>query len=190
MKKYNLILDLDQTLISAEPSEEFNFKKYQKKAETHFRFHGMDGYYIVFERPYLQKFLDYIFKNFNVSIWTAASQSYALFIIDKIILSKSGRKLDYIFFNYHCKLSKKNGKGSKDLSLLWNLYKLNGYSNKNTAILDDYDEVCRTQPCNCIVAQKFYFLDKGSYNDHFLLDLIPILKKLKQRMKKGKDIII
>ena len=42
-----------------------------------------DGHYKVFERPGLQEFLDYLFANFNVSVWTAASKSYALFIIDK-----------------------------------------------------------------------------------------------------------
>ena len=82
--KSNIILDLDQTVISAEASEELDFKKYQEKSKL-FRSDNMDGYYMVYSRPYLQEFLDYIFKNFNVSIWTAASKDYALFIIEKII---------------------------------------------------------------------------------------------------------
>ena len=81
--KPNIILDLDQTLISAEVSEEHNFKKYEMKSKL-FDYKDMDGYYIVYERPGLQKFLDYLFENFNVSIWTAASKDYALFIIEKI----------------------------------------------------------------------------------------------------------
>ena len=114
----NLLLDLDQTMISAEADEEYDFKKYKEKSKL-FEFNDMDGYYLVFARPGLQEFLDYIFKNFNVSIWTAASKDYALFIIEKMILvGKKERKLDWIFFSYHCDVSKKHKKGSKDLSIL------------------------------------------------------------------------
>ena len=57
-KLVNLVLDLDQTLISAEASEELDFKKYKEKSKL-FRSDDMDGYYMVYSRPYLQEFLDY-----------------------------------------------------------------------------------------------------------------------------------
>lgn len=177
-KCLNLLLDLDQTLISAEATEEHDFKKYRKKSKL-FEFKDMDGYYIVYERPHLQEFLDYAFENYNVSVWTAASKDYALFIIDKMILKKPGRKLDWIFFSYHCDLSKKQKKGTKDLEMMWDVYKVDGYGKNNTLILDDYDEVCKTQPHNCIIAKPFEFTDEGSENDTFLRDLIPKLKELK-----------
>ena len=108
--KENFILDLDQTLISAEAEEEYDFKKYNKKAKL-FNFQDMDGYYIVFERPGLQKFLDYLFSHYNVSVWTAATKDYALFIIEKMLLKKKkNRTLDYIFFSYHCDISKRKRK--------------------------------------------------------------------------------
>ena len=67
-----------------------------------------ENYYIIFERPGLQQFLTFLFKYFNVSIWTAASKDYALFIIDKIIIAgNKDRKIDYVFFSYHCGISKK-----------------------------------------------------------------------------------
>lgn len=177
-KCLNLLLDLDQTLISAEATEEHDFKKYRQKSKL-FNFENMDGYYIVYERPYLQEFLDFAFKNFNISIWTAASKDYALFIIDKIILKKPGRKLDWIFFSYHCDLSKKQRKGSKDLEMLWDIYNTPGYNKKNTMILDDYDEVYKTQPNNCIVAKPFEFTHQNSEKDNFLKTLIPKLDNLK-----------
>ena len=65
-KKINFILDLDQTIISGEPTEEYNFEKNKKKA-LKFRFETMENYYIIFERPYLQPFLTFLFKNFNIS---------------------------------------------------------------------------------------------------------------------------
>jgi TFIIF-interacting CTD phosphatase-like protein len=181
MKKFNVILDLDQTLISAEADEEFDFEKSKDKAKL-FDFKDMDGLYLVFERPYLQKFLDFLFKNFNVSIWTAASKDYALFIINKIILAnKPKRKIDYIFFSYHCDISKKIKKGTKDLSMLWDIYKLKDYNKDNTFIIDDYDEVFETQPENCIIAKEFQFNEEGSEKDTYLKNLITHLKKIKTK---------
>lgn len=181
-----LLLDLDQTLISAEACEDYDFKKNKEKAKR-FTFVNMDDYYIVFERPGLQPFLDYIFANFNVSVWTAASKDYALYIIEKILLqNKPERRLDYIFFSYHCDVSKKKKKGTKDLSMLWDIYKLNGYTEKNTVILDDYDEVYKTQKGNCIVAVPFEFTQEGSETDKFLKQLIPRLKEMKAEIQAGK----
>lgn len=175
--KKNFILDLDETLISAEATEEYDFVKHEKKAKK-FKFETMEDYYIIFQRPHLQEFLDFIFENFNVSIWTAASKDYALFIIDKIILSKPNRKIDYIFFSYHCTLSRKIKKGkSKDLSLMWDFFQIKGYSKENTVIFDDYDEVYNTQKENCIIAQPFKFAETNSEKDKFLKKIIPKIKK-------------
>lgn len=178
--KINILLDLDQTLISAESTSDYNFKKNKSKSKK-FTFYDMDGYYIVFERPDLQSFLDDLFTNFNVSIWTAASKDYALFIIDKIILqNKPERKLDWVFFSYHCDISKKTKKGSKSLEMLWDVYEIPGYNKNNTFILDDYDEVYNTQPNNCIIAKAFEFEDSDSNQDDFLKQLSEKLKDLKK----------
>jgi len=177
--KPNIVLDIDQTLISAEPTEEYDFKKNKEKAKK-FTYHNMDGYYVVFERPGLQPFLDYLFKTFNVSIWTAASKDYACFIIDKIILpsDKPGRTLDYVFCSYHCDISKKIKKGSKNLTLLKDSFLLSDYDLSNTLIIDDYDEVLKTQPSNCIFAEAFEFSKNGSENDDFLIKLQPKMQAL------------
>ena len=183
-----ILLDLDQTLISAEAYEEIDLtdRKIKRKARL-FNFEDMDGYYIIFERPHLQEFLDYLFSNFNVSIWTAASKDYALFIIDKfIIANKPDRKLDFIFFSYHCDISKRHKDGSKDISMLWDVFKLDGYNKNNTFILDDYDEVYETQPDRCIISPPFEFQKRGSEYDEFLLELPEKLERIKIRMNKGK----
>lgn len=177
MEKKKFILDLDETIISAEATEEYDFEKNKTKAAK-FRFEPMEGYYIIFERPHLQEFLDFLFENFDVSVWTAATKDYALFIINKIILTKPNRKLDYIFFSYHCNISKKLKKGSKDLTMLWDVYKINGYNEKNTLILDDYNEVYMTQKDNCIIAEQFKFINENSEKDDFL-------KKLKSKIKRN-----
>lgn len=186
--KNNIILDLDQTVISAEANDEIDLDKYTEKSAK-FRSDDMDGYYMIYSRPYLQEFLDYVFKNFNVTIWTAASKDYALFIIEKIILNNvPERKLDFIFFSYHCDLSKKTKKYSKELCMLWDIHNLPGYSPKNTVIIDDYKaDVHQCQPNNCIIAPAFEFPSEGSENDTFLKDIIPHLDQMKARMDNKDD---
>lgn len=181
-KKISIFLDLDQTLISAEANEEHNFDKYKEKSKL-FSFEDMDGYYIVYARPGLQEFLTYLFENFNVSVWTAASKDYAVFIIDKLILKDHPeRKLDYILFSYHCDVSYHKKDHSKDLSMLWDVYNIDGYNKDNTIILDDYSEVFQTQPNNCVIAIPFNFTKKNSENDKFLTELIPELDKMKEKL--------
>lgn len=184
-KKLRIILDLDQTLISAEAAEDYDFKKNKNKAKK-FKHHDMDGYYVVFERPGVQKFLDYLFENFIVSVWTAASKDYALFVINKVILEgHKNRKLDYVFFSYHCGISKHKKGWSKDLSMLWDVYKVTGYTKDNTIILDDYKEVHKSQPGNCVRAPPFEFSNENSHDDKFLNDLKPQLDNLNTEVKGG-----
>jgi hypothetical protein len=119
-ERINIFLDLDQTIISGEvlkdeddDDEIYDIESNKTKA-INFNFHNMENYYVIFERPGLQKFLDYLFKNFNVSIWTAASKDYGLFIAEKFILKgHPERKLDFMFFSYHCDLSENIGKVTK-----------------------------------------------------------------------------
>lgn len=174
----NIILDLDQTLISAEPIEEFDFEKNQKKMFK-FNFENLDGYYLMFPRPKLDEFLDYLFANFNVSVWTAASKDYALFVIEKFILTKPNRKLDFIFFSYHCNISKKENNGLKGLNMLWDSYELQNYSKDNTLIIDDNIDVKKIQPCNCYLIPAFNFTDDNSEKDDELSVLMTKLEKFK-----------
>ena len=179
--KKNIILDLDETLISAISTDEYDIKKDDKKAFEKFECKNMDNYYYVFYRPGLQKFLDYLFDNFNVSVWTAASKDYALFIIDKIILdneNNNDRKLDYIFFSYHCDLSKKLKNGIKDLSILWDVYKLPNYNSNNTLIIDDNPDVHETG--FCIPIKEFVAIKDGSENDKEF-------EKIKKKLEKFKN---
>jgi TFIIF-interacting CTD phosphatase-like protein len=178
-KKLHCLLDIDMTLISAEPTEEFDFKKNKKKSEK-FSTENMEDYYIVFERPGLQEFLDYVFKNFYVSVFTAASCAYALFIVEKIILKDKSRKLEYIFFDYHCRISEHKYDAQKSLRLFWEEFRLPTFNPGNTFLIDDYCHNKETQPCNCIQVKEFSFYKKGSENDDELAKLIPKLENLKQ----------
>lgn len=182
-KKYNIILDLDNTLISAEPTEEFPFDKPGiKEKSLKFRIFNMDNLYIVFERPYLQEFLDYLFSNFNVSIWTYSSRLYMTFILENIILrsDKPERRIDFVFFHYHCEISNKKKRGCpKDLTLLEKNFKIENYNLSNTFIIDDLKEVADRNMENCIHIKEFNILDEESDKDNELLKVKEILERLK-----------
>jgi TFIIF-interacting CTD phosphatase-like protein len=178
-EKKTIILDLDETLINSVEIEEYEKIKDDFKSER-LKSHNMEDYYKVFERPYLQKFLDYVFKHFNVIIWTAASKDYAIFIIKHIILAGKNRNLKYIFFKYHCDTSKKYQNGSKNLKLLSDNYEIPYISENGAIIIDDYDEVHQIQPGNCVIAIPFEYENSDSVHDDFLLKLIPVLDKFRK----------
>ena len=166
----NILLDLDQTLIFSEELSKFTPTEKMKL----FKYKKMDDSYITFARPHLQEFLDYIFKNFRVAVWTAASKSYAKFIIDNFILIKPGRKLDFVFYSYHCNLSIKSGNGLKGLNMLWEKFNLKGYNKHNTIIIDDNHDVKKIQIENCYHIPEFNYNKRGSENDKELSKLIRI----------------
>lgn len=186
-EKRNVVLDLDETLIYglSPKGDDYDTKKDEKNIFKKFKYKNMDGYYYIFYRPDLQEFLDYLFDNFNVSVWTAASKDYALFIIDKIILQNdenkgNQRNLDYIFFSYHCDLSKKLKNGIKDLSILWDVYKLPNYNKNNTLIIDDNPEVHETG--FCIPIKEFVAIKDESEKDKELKKIIKKLEKFKNKV--------
>ena len=115
--------------------------------------HNVTKYYI-FERNNLKSFLDFLFNNFNVSIWTAASRRYASFIIDKVF---ENRQLDYVLFDYHVDLSKKlYDNNLKHLDLLFNTFKLPKYNINNTIIIDNLKSIANdTLPYKSYCCNKF-----------------------------------
>ena len=62
--------------------------------------------------------------------------------------------------------------------MLWDIYRIKGYSIDNTFIIDDYDEVYNSQPNNSIIVPEFQYYDENSENDNFLKKLIKQLKIL------------
>jgi len=187
-----IVLDLDSTLIYATETQKFDFDKEKEKAEQ-FTWHDMDGIFIVFERPNLQKFLDYIFANCDVAVWTAATKDYAIFVCDKCLkINNNNRKLKYLFFRYHCSLSEKEKKSSKALSMFWDVYKLPDANKNNTIIIDDYDEIRNTQPKNVIyVGSKntlFEYDMENSENDDVLLKIQKKIEECVESCKNGKSV--
>lgn len=178
--KPNIFLDLDNTIINALSNEELEeCYKIGFKPEDHFPYYDfkIEGkrLYRIFERPGLQRFLDYLFATFNVSVFTAADNDYASFIVNNIIAIK-GRRIHYFFYGYHAEITAKSMRGLKDLDLLWNVYRISGLDPCNTLILDDNKEVYNTNKENCIRVKAFAIIDEDtnkvdltSKNDNYLL---------------------
>lgn len=189
--KPNIFLDLDNTCISSEELDSFDHNSNENiKKKIKYKHSMMDDDYIVFERPGLQTFLTWLFRNYNVSIWTAASKVYALHIIEHSILTKPDRKLDYIFFSYHGDISEKLTSNPKQLSACWDTFNLINYNEKNTFILDDHEDVYNSQKENCI---KSPYFDTTRYDpktdssphDEFFTKLLIQLKSLRYRVKQN-----
>ena len=179
-KRPHIFLDLDNTIISTEPTETFPFlEEGIEEHVTKFNLHNIDDYYIMAERPGVQHFLDFLFRNYDVSVWTAASKSYAAFIIEHVILIKPERMLQYVFYSYHCKLSKKKYNTPKQLKM-WEGHKIVGLDLDRTVIIDDLDKVYEAQPEQCINIVPFEFIARDSKNDREL-------EKVKQELIKRFD---
>lgn len=176
MKIENVILDLDETLISSIEIEEYQEFKDSKLKDKTVPFFLFDGYYYIYERPGVQAFLDELFANYNVLVWTAAAKDYAISIIENVILTKPERKLDYIFFTYHCKLSTKKYKNHKQLKQIWEDFGIDKYNENNTVIIDDKTELKKNQDQNVINCIPYDILDDNSEEDK---DLERILQDIK-----------
>ena len=151
--KLNVVLDLDNTLINTVDFNPLLKTKYFCKI--------YDRNNLICARPYLFEFLEWLFDNCNVSVFTYADKDYALFIIDHFILrDKKGRKLkrklDFIFYRYHVTMGiNQFGGGLKDLRIIWDTFDMYGFNCSNTVIVDDSPDVKMTNPLNAIMVYPF-----------------------------------
>jgi TFIIF-interacting CTD phosphatase-like protein len=216
MAKLNFILDLDQTIISAykidkegknliDDSNENKLEPIEKFTKSDNSDHLIlgDNSYFVKARPGLQNFLNFLFKNFEVSVWTAASKEYAKEIIKHFILKPNKhRKIKCILWLEHCRLSAPKQKNYviKNLQFLNSLNSLNDKKNiftpENTILLDDGEHHCNYNDDNynknhIILAEPFFFIQNGTLNqeDHFLNDLEINLKNILKNKKNAETIV-
>lgn len=165
----NIVLDLDETLIHSIELRDLTEEK-RKEFESQYKCVEMDDEYLVVLRPHLEPFLNFVFSNFNVSIWTAASRSYALFILSNVVL-KNGRKAHLFLHSKNCSMSKKEYGNLKDLRMLHECWKVDGYSHGNTIIIDDNKGVKSCQKKFCINVAPFDPFSEDGIHDSVLQDV-------------------
>jgi hypothetical protein len=191
--KIDIVLDLDNTLICA--------IDIHRKKKYNYRYTIMPETYKIYHRPYLQEFLDYVFKNFHVTIWTAGAKDYADFVYKNIIkpvlpyemgddLSShhSKRKIKNIFYDIDCNESQEKFSTVtvKDLRYLYDLSPSSSKEEKyypcSTIIIDDRPEVLKVNMNNTIKIPAFFTYKEK--DDIGLLTTIKKLKKIKERYEK------
>jgi hypothetical protein len=195
LKKLNILLDLDNTIINA--LDENELERTPEDLQKEFKYYDMivndKLEYRVFERPFVQCFLDYIFLNYNVSIFTAADKDYAVFIYENVIKRiypdnpTKNRVINYFFCGTHSSYSEILYKSPKNLNLLWTALQIHNFKPCNTIIIDDLHEVIINNPNNCIEAPKFeIFSDENVVNYNSPKDTFLITTAIKE-IEKHRD---
>jgi hypothetical protein len=172
----NVILDLDNTIINTLPIDKsvqfmnnFWYSPYK---------HNSFVSDVIMARPGLDDFLDWLFKNCKVSVFTHADKDYAMYIVNTFILQgKKDRKIDIIYYRYHVEMALSIYKGYKDLRLIWNEFKVFDFYPSNTVIIDDNAMVKKSNPYNTIEIYPFE-ASSESVNDNYLEKVKRLLKYL------------
>lgn len=160
-QKILLILDLDETLIYSTKSR-LSYPEDFRVAE-----------YFVYKRPSLNKFLDFISKNYDVAIWTSSTEDYAQEVVKNIF--SENYLLRFIYGRTKCTLTflldQNEYVYAKNLSKL----KKKNYSLEKILIVDDSPEKLKRNYGNHIRINSF----SGSKEDIELSLLINYLDKIK-----------
>lgn len=155
-KKQLLILDLNGTLIS-------RMKCGKTKAKKPF-----------YARPHYQAFLDFIFKHFEVMVWSSARQQNV-----ERMCHIFTEPLKLVWSRSHLQLSQQqfhsNTDTIKDLDIVWKHF-LNEYNATNTIVIDDSPSKLVLQPYNLIHIRTFNYEEiHEGYTDNELLKVMKYL---------------
>jgi len=167
-----IILDIDETLIHSEWLLNDSLEENQYDFKFQLGDTDLDFSFFTLKRPYLNEFLDYVFSNFDVAIWTAASHDYATEILKKINIPLKNLKFFYSKNSCTLKLDYDTNKyyGVKNLSKISKKFDLN-----KVLIIDDIQKTAVNNYGNLIKIKPF----ENNLNDTELLKLISYLELIK-----------
>ena len=156
-----IILDIDETLIhSTETSLSSNPD-------------FIIAPYYIYKRPYVDEFLLYCRKEFEVAIWTSGTADYALAIINALF--PKDYPLAFSFFRDRCTSRYNYSTGSFDQIKDLKKVKRKGYALHNVLMIEDSPENLARQYSNVIPIESF----TGDSSDNELQHLIVFLDLLK-----------
>jgi hypothetical protein len=184
--RLNIILDLDNTIINSIAYPRVPLVPKGLKLD-----YKDIGDFITFKRPHLDRFLTFLFENFNVGVYTLGSRDYAEDIVWNFIQHVPNRKVDFILSREDEIINKSLEKYNrfnltKNLNYIWNDLRVYDYYPCNTFIIDDNPYVKQSNQVNTISIHKFEVLfDNNQFNqecefDNVLLEVIKELAKLKK----------
>lgn len=173
--KLLISLDIDNTLIYSSGS-------IQDEEGRDFFNLGYD----VYKRPYLDIFLQHIFKNYHVGIFSTAKIDYIQNVINNIFTQEQKSQLKFVFdykkCNFYDNSSRLNtlfaeGQSVERIHKYLRKVFRKGYD-KHRVIAIDNDPIYYTSSySNCLPIKSF----TGNTNDKELLEIIPYLDFLSQQ---------
>jgi hypothetical protein len=105
-------------------------------------------------RPFLQPFLDWLFRHCEVGIWTAATASYAEAVVNNFVaILGSGRQLKFVFSAQHTRLAFERYGGHKNLQFLRDC----GLTSPSqvAVLIDDHPDAKTTNKNFCFLIESF-----------------------------------
>ncbi len=189
--KLNVILDIDETFVYfiADKYRSYSWDILPEKEKAKYTtLEANKGIYIV--RPHIEEFMDFLFKNCTVSIWTWSDANYARFVADTFVLAgHPERKMRLLLSEAHAEESGEIHGNSKDLNWIWYDQDESCFAECNTVLIDDLpsNSVHTSNSKNSITIAPFAlfgevkdrsdpYLDVSK--DTSLLDVIALLKKV------------
>lgn len=132
---YHIILDIDETLVQC--VKETNWNKISKSEQNKYHFFSSEGDVFVF-RPHLEEFLERLFNTCVVSLWTWGGDSYAHEVAE-IITHGHPERFAHILSSKDVELSMNLHNKPKDLTYIWRILQLPGYTPKTTLLIDNLE---------------------------------------------------
>jgi Dullard-like phosphatase family protein len=162
-----LVIDLDETLVHSEPYLEH--KKYDHVLSLT---RGRIGVLI---RPYLDKFLNQLNKNFNLILFTASGEAYATKVID--IIDPKCKYFSKFYTRSHCMLL--NGNNVKSLRAI------NIIEKEDVMIIDNAIYAFPFDLSNTLLVKPFY----GEADDIELLKVRKVIDKYSKSADSATEFI-
>lgn len=154
-----IILDVDETLIHSS----------NEKTKNSIKLDDEDLY--LNPRPYLSKFLKFLFKSYYVIIWSSGEKKYIEFFV-KSFIKPLGYKPLLVLTRDNCDTiitEDDDVDYIKPLSIIWRKYKI--FNSTNTIIVDDKKSTAVFNPTNHILIKRY----ENQENDKELYKLMVFL---------------
>lgn len=167
VRKLQILLDLDETLIHYMTAKEWQLVPEEEKVKYTIHTPFLNGGTAVL-RPHVKEFLEYIFENCTVSIFTYASEDYAQEIAS-VLTDGHPEKFANIWSHDIADYASDILERGKDLRYVWYNLKPKVMTPSNTILVDDLDENTNNDSNrnNAIQVQEFRLLlgKLHAYND-------------------------
>jgi TFIIF-interacting CTD phosphatase-like protein len=173
IKKFTLVLDLDETLVHSiitTDIKKINTLKTMNNLLLHYI--DNDNHIFVFYRPYMLQFLREMSKYFNICVFTNGVKAYADIIVTMINTITSytyisrwySRTGEYPFYKY--------------------IYMIDNVDTEDVLIIDDNGEIWKDDYKNVIKIKQFYGPEDENYIfDDELFNLTQIISEIMESKK-------